>query len=558
MDANGSTVTLTLANSVNPGDVVTVSYAVPGSNPVEDVAGNDAAAFSNQAVTNTTGDTTPPTLTSAAIDDNILILTYDEALNGSSDPATGAYVVKVNGSTVTVNGVDASGSTVTLTLANPVNPGDVVTISYAVPGSSPVEDLAGNDAVAFSNQAVTNNTLDTTPPAAPNVAPDLTAASDSGFSNTDNITSDTTPTFTGGGGTAGDVVKIYDGTTLVGSGTVQGDGTWSVTTTVLAEGNHNITSTYTDPVGNESGASPALAVAIDLTAPKVTFNPKSTNDNTPQLGGTVDDPTATVQVTINGTTYNATNNGDGTWTLADDAITNALGDGSYNIVVRAIDPSGNIGSVDTSQTSNGSGNGAGGNQGLVVDNTAPNGTIEIPAATGGTNPDSVIIKFNEPVQNLDVSDLLLSRDGVLLSLEGAILTSTDGITWTLSNLKGQTSISGNYEISLKPENDVTDLIGNRIQGVVKGIWFVADTCQLGSALNPISIQKGRGGLKHKGLSNSDRLTGNTHRDDLIGLGGNDRLKGQAGNDRLRGGSGNDLLSGGSGSDWWVAKVETCA
>ncbi len=164
VDANGSTVTLTLSNPVNPGDVVTISYVVPGSNPVEDIAGNDAAAFSNQTVTNTTGDTTPPTLTTAAINGNTLTLTYDEALNGGSDPAAGDYVVKVNGSTVTVSGVDANGSTVSLTLANPVNPGDVVTVSYVVPGSNPVEDVAGNDAAAFSNQAVTNNTVDTTPP----------------------------------------------------------------------------------------------------------------------------------------------------------------------------------------------------------------------------------------------------------------------------------------------------------------------------------------------------------------------------------------------------------
>ena len=50
----------------------------------------------------------------------------------------------------------------------------------------------------------------------------------------------------------------------------------------------------------------------------------STNDNTPQLTGTVSDPSATVQVTVNGSTYTATNNGDGTWTLADNTIAPAL------------------------------------------------------------------------------------------------------------------------------------------------------------------------------------------------------------------------------------------
>ena len=57
----------------------------------------------------------------------------------------------------------------------------------------------------------------------------------------------------------------------------------------------------------------------------------TTADNTPALTGTVSDPSATVQVTVNGTTYAATNNGDGTWTLADNTIAPALADGTYDV-----------------------------------------------------------------------------------------------------------------------------------------------------------------------------------------------------------------------------------
>ena len=64
---------------------------------------------------------------------------------------------------------------------------------------------------------------------------------------------------------------------------------------------------------------------LETVAPVVTVDPLITNDNTPQLTGTVDDPTAVVEVTVNGNTYLATNNGDGTWTLPDDTIA-ALGD----------------------------------------------------------------------------------------------------------------------------------------------------------------------------------------------------------------------------------------
>ena len=51
---SGSTVALTLSSAVTPGQTVTVSYAVPSTNPVQDAAGNDAAVLSSQAVTNNT------------------------------------------------------------------------------------------------------------------------------------------------------------------------------------------------------------------------------------------------------------------------------------------------------------------------------------------------------------------------------------------------------------------------------------------------------------------------------------------------------------------------
>ena len=55
----GKTVTLTLAAAVAAADTVTVSYAVPGSNPLQDAGGTDAPAFTDLAVTNGTGNTAP-------------------------------------------------------------------------------------------------------------------------------------------------------------------------------------------------------------------------------------------------------------------------------------------------------------------------------------------------------------------------------------------------------------------------------------------------------------------------------------------------------------------
>ena len=50
----GSAVTLTLANAVQANQTVTLDYT-PGTNPIQDGAGNDAAALSGQSVTNNTG-----------------------------------------------------------------------------------------------------------------------------------------------------------------------------------------------------------------------------------------------------------------------------------------------------------------------------------------------------------------------------------------------------------------------------------------------------------------------------------------------------------------------
>jgi hypothetical protein len=51
------------------------------------------------------------------------------------------------------------------------------------------------------------------------------------FQTTDNITSDTTPTLSGSGLTAGDYVYIYDGATLIGAALVDGSGNWTWTLT---------------------------------------------------------------------------------------------------------------------------------------------------------------------------------------------------------------------------------------------------------------------------------------------------------------------------------------
>ncbi|NDD99950.1 hypothetical protein EB008_06670, partial [bacterium] len=137
-------------------------------------------------------------------------------------------------------------------------------------------------------------------------APDLLATSDTGTSSSDNLTSDTTPTFavsigSGSGIQVGDVVAIYNGTTKIGEAIVTAAditaGSIQVTTSALADGNYsNITSSVIFGTTRGAISAPLFpALVIDATAPSANglpdLNPASdtgssttdnvTNDTTP-------------------------------------------------------------------------------------------------------------------------------------------------------------------------------------------------------------------------------------------------------------------------------------
>ncbi len=61
---SGTSVLLALSPAFRPGDALTVSYTVPETNPIQDIAGNDAAALADQAVSNTLAATAPEAVAS--------------------------------------------------------------------------------------------------------------------------------------------------------------------------------------------------------------------------------------------------------------------------------------------------------------------------------------------------------------------------------------------------------------------------------------------------------------------------------------------------------------
>lgn len=119
----------------------------------------ESASYSwSQALVPSGSDNTAPVLQSASVTEGTLVLTYNESLL-TALPATSAFsVVGAGGVTQAPSSVAISGSTVTLTLSTPSVVDNTVTVSYTVPGSNPIRDLAGNSATALTNYAVTNAT----------------------------------------------------------------------------------------------------------------------------------------------------------------------------------------------------------------------------------------------------------------------------------------------------------------------------------------------------------------------------------------------------------------
>jgi cyclophilin family peptidyl-prolyl cis-trans isomerase len=160
--------------------------------------------------------------------------------------------------------------------------------------------LTARDAQGNSPNAPVEFTFsfDTVVPAAP-TALDLDAASDAGSSNTDNITSVTTPAVSGTT-EANAIVQLFSSlaTGSIGQATASGT-TFNVTGSTLGAGVHNLTATATDVAGNVSVASTALAITIDTTAPAQPTLVLAEGSDTGTVG---DNLTTNATVTLNGTT----------------------------------------------------------------------------------------------------------------------------------------------------------------------------------------------------------------------------------------------------------------
>ena len=147
-------------------------------------------------------------------------------------------------------------------------------------------------------------------------------------------------------------------------GTVQSDGTWSVTVPAanvdaLADGNATVTASVNDIAGNPTSVS--RVALVDATPPVVTINPVATDNviNTPEhtqaqiISGTVTGAQAgdIVTVTLNNENYTTVVDASGNWSLGVPAsVVSGLADGSYPVSVSVTDKAGNTGSQSLTVT----------------------------------------------------------------------------------------------------------------------------------------------------------------------------------------------------------------
>jgi hypothetical protein len=133
-------------------------------------------------------------------------------------------------------------------------------------------------------------------------------------------TGDTTPRISGTTDEPGSpLVTVTIGSQVLTARAV--GGIWTVSAGTLGSGPHTVVASVTDPSGNRGTATQTLTV--DTSVPVVTIAggaTAATNDTTPTISGTTDQPgSPTVTVTVGGQTWNTTA-ADNAWTVEADAL----------------------------------------------------------------------------------------------------------------------------------------------------------------------------------------------------------------------------------------------
>ncbi|WP_456151945.1 Ig-like domain-containing protein [Enterobacter chengduensis] len=407
----------------------------------QDSAGNGASATHDISV-----DTTAPVVSIATLsgDDMLNALEAQQPLTvrGSSSAEAGQTV------TVTLGGKSYTalvGSDGTWTLDVPA--ADLAALSQgALTVTASVNDKAGN-----GGQTTHTLTVDT-------VAPTVTistVADDDIVNNAEQLAGQTiSGTTTAEQGQT--VTVSFNGHSY--QATVGADGSWSVFVPGrdflgLSDGDYTITASVSDKAGNPGSASHDVTLNGDV--PTITINTFAEDDivsaaehGTPLvISGTTDAPAGqTVTITLNGKTYTATVQNDGSWryTVGSADVTALADGGSY---------------VINAQVSNAIGNSASDNHTVTVDLTAPSMGISIDSLQNDTGLSATDFITNDAqvVVNGSLTAQLGNNEKAQISLDGGatwIDLTVTGTTWRYTD--GRTLTDGTYQYQVR----VIDNAGN--------------------------------------------------------------------------------------------------
>jgi hypothetical protein len=246
----------------------------------------------------------------------------------------------------------------------------------------------------------------------------LATSSDSGSSDGDLLTKEAQPMFSGTG-EVGALVRVFDGSTVVGEVRIDNGGIYEVRSLYsLAQGEHTLTVEQTDLAGNTSDRSTSAPVnfRIDFTAPDApsapvldaasdTGNSASdgiTRDKTPTIRGTALEAGGTIQVfggdLLLGT---AEVKADKTWSFtvgSQDGYPAELGDGVHDLSVLQVDAAGNRSEYSAALR-------------VTIDTVAPTVVLKDSGVDSGTHKGWISLEFNEQIVfgtggEIDVIDTL--------------------------------------------------------------------------------------------------------------------------------------------------------
>ncbi|MBD2468818.1 Ig-like domain-containing protein [Nostoc sp. FACHB-145] len=233
------------------------------------------------------------------------------------------------------------------------------------------EDIAGNVSSVSTPLPLV---VDTVAPNAPTLK--LATSSDTGISNSDKITKNSTPLI-GGNAASNSIVRLYKQGQLIGQTTATANGTWELQTQSLADGQHIFTATAEDVAGNKSPVSSQLTITVDtqIAPPNnldlvassdsgISNSDNITQDSTPTISGNAE-ASSIVQLFRNGQLLGQTTvDGNGNWQFT----TNTLADGSYNVTAVASDIAGNVSTNSTPVS-------------FIIDTVLPQLTLTTPSVT---------------------------------------------------------------------------------------------------------------------------------------------------------------------------------